>query len=188
MKSRIKELSLRLLQFIISNLAVVLVGAVAMLLVGMFAFDNAAEHQFYTNLFFNLGMLLGFIIPFYYCYFVHHSDYKRFYLKKREEGFAAKEIVGMHAKEFAKYELLLLVIISLALSPVPTAWLGKTGISFLFASAGFLVDFLPLNMLHNTSYLLRLMGWLLWDVYMAGVYFICLRIAYRTWENNRLRK
>ena len=188
MKTRIKNLSLRLLQFVISNLAVLLVGFVSMLVVGMFAYHDAVEHQFYTNLAFNLGMLLGFTIPFYYCYFVPHSEYKRFYLKKREEGHAANEIMRLHGKEFARYELILLLVISLALSPVPTAWLGKTGISFLFASAGFLVEFLPWEILHNASYPLRLVGWLLWDAYVAGSYILCLRLAYHRWENNRLRK
>lgn len=82
--------------------------------------------------------------------------------------------------EFARYELLVLLLISLALSFVPTAVLGKTGVSFLFASAGFLVEFLPVRILHNSSYLLRLMGWLLWDLYITSLYFICLQISYRT--------
>ena len=32
------------------------------------------------------------------------------------------------------------------------------------------------------------MGWLLWDLYIAGLYFVCLRISYLTWEKNKLRK
>lgn len=187
-KERIKELLSRLLQFVISNLAVMLVGFAAMLIVGMFAFDDAAEHRFYTDLVFHLSMLLGLGIPFYHCYFRNHSAYKRFYLKKREEGHGDKAIMGMHMTEFARYELLVLLPISLALSFVPTAVLGETGMSFLFVSAGFLVEFLPVNILHNSSYLLRLMGWLLWDLYIVGLYFICLRISYRTWEKNRLRR
>ena len=179
-KERIKELLSRLLQFVISNLMVMLVGFVAMLIVGMFAFDDAVEQRFHMDLFFYLGMLLGLALPFYHCYFRNHSEYKRFYLKKREEGYSAKVIMGMHMKGFAKYEFLVLLLISLALSPVPAATLGKTGISFLFASAGFLVDFLPVEILHNSSYLLRLMGWLLWDLYIAGLYFVCLRISYLT--------
>ena len=128
-KERIKELLSRLLQFVISNLAVMLVGFVAMLIVGMFAFDDAVEHRFYTDLVFHLSMLLGLGIPFYHCYFRNHSAYKRFYLKKREEGHGDKAIMGMHMTEFARYELLVLLPISLALSFVPTAVLGKTGIA-----------------------------------------------------------
>lgn len=187
-KERTKEFLSRLLQFVISNLAVMLVGVVAMLFVGMFAFDDAMEHRFYTDLVFYLAMLLGLCIPFYHCYFRNHSDYKRFYLKKREEGHGDKTIMRMHMTEFARYELLVLLLISLALSFVPTAVLGKTGVSFLFASAGFLVEFLPVRILHNSSYLLRLMGWLLWDLYITSLYFICLQISYRTWEKNRLRR
>ena len=188
MKEIIKRLLSRLLQFVICNLSVLLIGFIATLIVGTFAFTEAADNRFWTDLVFDASMTLGIIIPFCPLYFLNHGEYKRFYFKKREEGHSENAIIKMHAAQFAKYEFLMLLILSLVLSLFPTAVLGKIGVGLILTSASFFVDFLPIYMLQNTSFIVRLLGWLLWDAYIAGLYIICLKISYRIWEKNKLRK
>lgn len=188
MKETVKNLLSRLLQFVICNLSVLLIGLIATLIVGMFAFTEAADNRFWSDLVFDASMTLGIVIPFCPLYFLNHGEYKRFYLKNREEGHSEKAIMKMHAARFAKYEFLGLLILSLALSPVPTAILGKIGVGFALASASFFVDFLPIYIWQNTSFIVRLLGWLLWDAYIAGLYVVCLKTSYRIWEKNKLRK
>ena len=188
MKEMKKRLLSRLLQFVICNLSVLLIGFIATLIVGTFAFTEAADNRFWTDLVFDASMTLGIIIPFCPLYFLNHGEYKRFYFKKREEGHSENAIIKMHAAQFAKYEFLMLLLLSLVLSLFPTAVLGKIGIGIVLTSASFFVDFLPIYMLQNTSFIVRLLGWLLWDAYIAGLYIICLKISYRIWEKNKLRK
>ena len=187
MKINIKTLLSRLLQFVICNLSVLLIVFVTTLLGGMFLFDKMLENSFWYNFFSCLGMAIGFIIPFCAFYFFNNSTYKRYYLKHREEGCPENTIIRMHVASFAKHEFLLLLVISLFLSLFPTTFLSK-GLIIPFASATLFVEFIPCDLLHNSSFIFRLLGWLVWDVYVAVLYFICLKICYRIWEKKKLRK
>ena len=184
----IKNSLSNLLRFVICNLIAFGVGVFVLLLLSKVLFAELAENRVWTDFAFDLSMSLGMIIPFVPLYFLKNNEYKRHYLKSRENGHTNKEIVREHVRSFAKYEIWLLLAISLVFSFIPFANLGKIGLGFMFSSASFFADFLPNYILHNSSFVFRLLGWLLWDGYIVGLYFICLKISYSVWERSKLRK
>lgn len=187
MKTHVKNILSRLLQFIICNLAAFLVGFLAMLIVALIAFDEARTNRFWTDLVFDIGMTLGFAIPFYLWYFTKNKAYQRLYLNNHEEGHDVKAIMRMHVRAFAKYDLPVIFVISLILSLFRGETLGRSGISFLFISASFFVDFIPVYLFESTAFVFRLIGFVMWDLYIAVLYVACLRLSYRKWERERLR-
>ena len=183
---RIKILASRLLQFIICNVAVIVFGAVAIMIMALLGYEKMVEHQDMTNLTFGICMAIGFIIPFYLWYFGANSEYKRFYLKNSEAGHSKDKIMQMHINTFGKYEFYTLLIVTVILAIMPIELINKY-LSFLFSSAMLFVDNIP-NLLDNTSFIIRLIGWLIWDVYIVGMYLVCLKISHITWEKTKLRK
>ncbi len=187
-KNCIKTVFSRLVIFIACNLLTGLIGGFAMVIAGSLAYQELLESRILTNLIFGITISVGFIIPFYIFYFLKNVKYKRLYLNNSAEGYNIKSIMRMHINSFTKYELPIIFIISVVLSLIPTVVLAKSGISFLFASAGVFVDFIPTYLFENTSYIFRLLGYILWDIYIVIIYFACLRMAYRRWEKKRFKK
>lgn len=182
----------KLLTFFICNLLAIAAGAGLILVVSLFAgiiIQEAAENRFWSDLIFEIGMTLGFVIPFYFKFFVDDRAYRRFYFKKTEEGDSIRDLIKAHCAEYAKYELLLLLAISVIPIAVPEVVLGKTGISFLYSSASFFVFTIPRYFLTGIPILFaKLIGAVCWWLYLVLLYFICLRLAYRKWEKDRLGK
>lgn len=174
--------------FIACNLLTALIGAFTMLIVGSLAYQELLATRNLTNLIFFAVMTIGFIIPFYIFYFLKNVNYKRLYLNSSAEGHNIKSIMRMHINSFAKYELPIIFVISILMSLFPNVILSKCGISFLFSSAGFFVDFIPTYLFENTSFIFRLLGYILWDIYIVIIYFACLRMSYRRWEKKRFKK
>lgn len=188
MKNSIKTVVSRLVIFIACNLLTALIGSFAMLIAGSLAYQEFLASRNLTNLIFYVVITVGFIIPFYIFYFLKNVKYKRLYLNSSAEGHNIKSIMRMHINSFAKYELPIIFIISFVLSLIPTVVLAKSGISFLFASAGFFIDIVPVYLFKNTAFIFRLIGFVLWDIYIVIIYFACLRMAYRRWEKKRFKK
>lgn len=188
MKKFIKTALSRLVIFIACNLLTGLIVGIAMLIAGSLAYQELLASRILTNLIFDVAMSLGFIIPFYILYFLKNVKYKRLYLNSSAEEHNIKSIMYMHINCFAKYELPIIFIISVVLSLIPTVILSKSGISFLFASAGFFIDIVPVYLFKNTAFIFRLIGFVLWDIYIVIIYFACLRMAYRRWGKKRFKK
>jgi hypothetical protein len=93
-----------------------------------------------------------------------------------------------HIKTFAKLELLIVLVASLLLAFVPAVIQGKTGMSFIFGSAAFFIGFMPTYIFASSSIIFQMIGAVLWSTYIVLVYLICLKLAYRKWDKDRLRR
>ena len=179
----------RFLRFLLSNFAVFGIGFVCMLLANTLVKSlvyESADHRMWSDLVFDLSMTLGFILPFYKIYFLGNGEYKTFYLKTTEAGVFGKELLVQHLKKFAKAEAEFLVIASGVIAVVPPSIMGKTGASFVLASASFFIDFIPNYLIQNS--IVQVASALIWMLYVAALYVICLKMAHTHWEKNRCRK
>lgn len=186
-----KNLPSRLLKFIVCNLVVIAIGIAVLLFTSVFfggLMEDAAENRFFSDLILNFSMTAAFIIPFYFWFFLQNSEYRRFYLKNTEENLDIRAVMKLHANTFTKYELPIIFAISFVLALIPAEIQGKTGLSFLFISASFFVNFIPTYVFSSNSVIFQIIGFVCWDIYITVIYFICLRLAYRKWEKERIRK
>ena len=172
--------------FFLCNLLPVAFGAAAIILTGLFAgilVEKASENRFWADLIFDLAVTIGFIFVFYFKFFVANQEYKRFYFKKMDEGYSVQAWTKSHLIEYSKYELILLLIISVILLIIPQNSL----LSFLYTSACVFVDFIPRYYITSIPlFLSRFIGVIFWDAFVVGTYLICLRLVYRKWEKGRL--
>lgn len=179
----------RLFRFFLSNLAVLGIGFVCMLLANtlfrslIFA---GADNRQWSDFVFDISMTLGFIYPFYKIYFIGNNDFKTFYLKTSEQGVTGKVLILQHLKTFAKAEAVFLFIVAALIAIVPPAIMGKTGASFILASASFFIDYIPNYIIQNP--LVQVVGAVIWLLYIAGLYVLCLKMAHAHWEKTRCRK
>ncbi|MBQ8276084.1 MAG: hypothetical protein IJZ02_05625, partial [Clostridia bacterium] len=143
----------------------------------------------WSDLIFSLIAIFGFIFVFYFKFFVANQEYKRFYFEKMEAGYSVQTWMKAHLAEYSKYELILLLIISVI--PViisPGSWLYSC-MAFLYTSGFVFVGVVPHYLITNIpSFLTRLIGVIFWDAFVVGTYLICLRLVYRKWEKGRLRE
>ncbi len=185
----VKAILFKLLKFILCNLAAFGIGFVVLLAVIFFTgIEQASEERFLSDLVSYLSMTASVIIPMYFYYFLGDSEYKRFYLKNTEDGHDDKSVMKMHIKTFAKIDFSVVFVVSLLLAFVPAVIQGKTGMSFIFGSAAFFVGFMPTYIFSSTSIIFQFIGAVLWDAYIVLVYLICLKLAYRKWDNDRIRR
>ena len=179
----------KLLKFILCNLASFGIGFLVLLATIFFTgIDQASDERVWSDLVSHFSMTASVIIPMYFYYFLGDSEYKRFYLKNTEDGYDEKSVMKTHIKTFAKLELLIVLVASLLLAFVPAVIQGKTGMSFIFGSAAFFIGFMPTYVFASSSIIFQMIGAVLWSTYIVLIYLICLKLAYRKWDKNRLRR
>lgn len=188
MKNIIKNVFVNLFRFIACNILGFIPGFIIAFLVSMVSRYTILNYVDEYSILIYCSMTFGFIISFYILYFLRNKKYKKLYLDKSYEGYSIKNIMGIHIKMFTKYELPVIFVISVLLSLVPSVTLGKSGMSFLFSSSGFFAAFMPVYVFGNEDFIVRLICYVLWDIYIVLCYFGCLRMAYRHWNKTRLRK
>ncbi len=189
MKEKIKIVGNSMVLFIACNLAAFLLGfIVAFIYYVIIRYNPAALDTNSSSWVVSACMSGSFVIPFYFLYFLKNKKYKKLYLDKSYEGVEIREIMRMHIKRFAKYELPVIFIISIILSFVPTLILGKSGITFLFSSSTFFTGFMTEFFFTKDIFINRLIAYITWDIYITASYFGCLRLAYRHWNKTRLKK
>ncbi len=189
MKNTIKIALSSLVKFIACNLLGFVFGFVAAYInYVIINYDPSVHNEILSGWIISACMSVSFIIPFYVLYFLKNRKYKNLYLKESYEGHSVKEIMGIHVRQFTKYELPIIFIISILLSFVPTLILGKSGITFLFSSSTFFTGFMTEFFFTKDTFIYRLIGYILWDIYIVVCYFGCLRVAYWRWNKKRLKK
>lgn len=189
MKNNAKTAMHSLVKFIACNLLGFLFGfVVAFINYVIIKYDPTSHNSILSGWIISACMSVCFIIPFYILYFLKNKEYKNLYLKQSYEGVGVKDIMRMHVRQFTKHELPIIFIISVLLSFIPILLLGKSGITFLFSSSTFFTGFMTEFFFTKDIFIYRLIGFVLWDVYIVLCYFACLRMAYAHWDKTRLRK
>ena len=185
----VKIILSKMLKFILCNLVSFGIGFLVLLATIFFTgIDQASDERFWSDLVSYFSMTASVIIPMYFYYFLGDSEYKRFYLKNTEDGYDEKSVMKTHIKTFAKLELLIVLVASLLLAFVPAVIQGKTGMSFIFGSAAFFIGFMPTYVFASSSIIFQMIGAVIWSTYIVLVYLICLKLAYRKWDKDRLRR
>lgn len=176
-------------KFIACNLVAFVPGFIAAFVFFVFIQYNPATQKIdLFNVIIYCCFTVSFAFAFYFLFFLKNREYKRFYLERSYEGESIKSIMREHIKTFTKYELPIIFVVSVLLSFVPSVILGKCGVSFLFMSAGFFVDIIGGYLLGGNTFIVRLTGYILWDIYIVICYFGCLRVAYWHWNKTRLKQ
>lgn len=176
-------------KFIVCNLVAFVPGFIVAFVFFVFIqYNPATEKTDLFNILIYACVVAAFVFSFYFVYFRGNKKYKKLYLDESYEGRSIKSIIGMHIRKFTKYELPIIFVISVLLSFVPSVILGKCGISFLFMSAGFFVDITGTYLLGGDTFIVRLIGYILWDIYIVICYFGCLRVAFWHWNKTRLKQ
>lgn len=189
MKNKLKTAMVSLGKFIACNLVAFVPGFImAFIFFSFIRYNPTTEKIDLFNILIYTCMVVAFVFSFYFVYFRGNKKYKKLYLDESYEGRSVKSIMGIHIKKFTKYELPIIFVISVLMSFVPSVILGKCGISFLFVSAGFFVDILGTYLFGGDTFGIRLIGYILWDIYVVVCYFGCLRGAYWYWNKTRLKK
>ncbi len=164
-------------RFILSNLvsfAIYLIPWAIYMFVYFAMKDQLSEEM--LNMFVNLGYLictlsLGFTL--YKYFFMPNHDFKNHFRAEREVGKSVEEIMKSHLLKFGRIDIVWLLVIALVISLVPKS---MQGIGLLVGSAVFFEAIVPI----------RIIAALLWMIYVAATYFICMRYYYIKLENDRL--
>ena len=110
---------------------------------------------------------------FYRCFFVNSDEFKGFYYSQTKDGKTVKDVVKKHIAFYGKIDAVWIIVLALIFCALPQS-ITKI-ISILFASSLLFTLMIPA----------RFVAILLWLVYVAAVYFVCMVFYYKNLEKKR---
>lgn len=172
-----RKIFARMINFILANLICVGIYAIAIIMVALF-FGSVIETLIKNNDIFNTIVYgfctFGFVIPFYFLYFMKSDEFKFFYLQSTTESKSFAVVLKNFLMVYGKTDILCFLIITILLALFPQ----NTRIGFLFMSISFFYDIIPYQIVAS----------LLWYAYIIIVYFCCFYLSCKHWEKRRLHK
>ena len=120
--------------------------------------------------------LYGF--PLYFVYFLKNKEFKYNFLKSTEgKDLNIKEAINNHFKLYLKEELIIMAVFFVMAAFIPFNISGKF-LAFFYMSISLFYEVISIQPLAALA----------WAVYVAFLYVVCLVVAFKKWDRERLHR